>query len=373
MEPIRITRVETIPLSKPLKHKFSGSHYAMSRRSCILTRVYTDAGIVGECYNNDEHDSSQKNLVTMIHSEIVPHVLGMDVFNVEGIWERMRGPSYNILRPRWYAMMAQACIDSAVWDALGKALNRPLWQLWGGFRDTLPVTATAGYYVDGRDAAYIAEEIEGLRRLGYGGCKFKVGGKSPKEDAERVRIAREAAGPDFIITADANQAWELRDAIDFARRAEKYDIRWFEEPVRWYDEHRNLATIRAITGMPVGAGQSEISRVGCRDMMMAGAIDVCNLDVSGSGGPTEWRRVAAMAKCFDVQMAHHAEGHIAMHLIGAIAHGTFLEIFPPERDPMFYEMVLNRSPIRDGKYSIAGGPGYGLVLDEGFIKKYRVD
>lgn len=369
---LRIDSIETILLRLPLPRTFRGSNYFMTHRATIITRVYTDGGIVGECYNGDE-DETQGQIATIIHDEIAPLLTGMDAFNIEGCWEQMQRPSYNILRDRGLAMQAQACVDSALWDAVGKALGVPLYKLWGGYRDDLPAICIAGYYEDGKTLADFGREMESVRATGFGGCKFKVGGGTPSEDAERVRVAREAAGPDFALAVDANQGWSARDAIAFARAVEDCDIRWFEEPCRWYDDRRGMALVRATTGIPVAAGQSEISRAGCRDLMAAGAIDVCNFDASWGGGPTEWRRVAALAKCFDVEMAHHEEPQISAHLLSAISNGTYIEAFHPDRDPLFYELVANRSPFEDGKYQVPSGPGWGLELDSSVIAKYRVN
>jgi D-galactarolactone cycloisomerase len=68
--------------------------------------------------------------------------------------------------------------------------------------------------------------------------------------------------------------------------------------------------VRLRGNVDVAAGQSEISRVGMREMMVAGAIDVCNYDASWAGGPTEWRRIAALASSFDVQLGHHEEAQV---------------------------------------------------------------
>ena len=98
--------------------------------------------------------------------------------------------------------MACACVDTAIWDAIGKALGQPLWRLWGGYRRAIPMISIGGYYGTGIP---IADEIAEFRAMGLAGLKFKVGGLSPEEDAQRFREARDAAGPDFILAADANQ------------------------------------------------------------------------------------------------------------------------------------------------------------------------
>jgi D-arabinonate dehydratase len=285
----------------------------------------------------------------------------------------MRKPSYNILRDRKLAMCAQALVDSVIWDTVGKALDVPLYKIWGGFRDRLQVVCIAGYYEENKTLADFGREMEWIKAHGYAGCKFKVGGRTPKEDAERVKTARAAVGDDFVLTVDANQGYTLRQAVDFAKRVEGNNVRWFEEPVRWYSDRLDMAAARTMTGIPICAGQSEISRAGCRDLMLAGAIDICNFDASWGGGPSEWRRVAALASCFNVEMGHHEEPQISAHLLASVAHGTYLETFHPDRDPLFYALVANRSAFADGWYDVPQGPGFGLELDAGVIAKYRVD
>jgi D-galactarolactone cycloisomerase len=364
-------RIECIPLNMPLPRTFRGSNYFMTHRCTIITRVYTSAGIVGEIYNGDEFET-QAEVVKIILDEIQPLLVGMDAFNIEACWEKMRKPSTNILRDRKLAMCAQACVDSALWDAVGKAVDTPLYKLWGGYRDRLPVICIAGYYEEGKTLADFGREMEQIRADGFAGCKFKVGGRTPKEDADRVRAARSAVGDDFILLVDANQGFALRDAVEFSRHTSDLNIRWFEEPVHWQNDRLDLAAARNLTGIPVCAGQSEISRAGCRDLMMSGSIDVCNFDASWGGGPTEWRRVAAIAQAFSVQMGHHEEPQISSHLLSSVSNGTYMETFHPDRDPLFYALVANRGKFDNGWYDVPQGAGFGIEMDQAVIAKYRV-
>ena len=122
----------------------------------------------------------------------------------------------------------------------------------------------------------------------------------------------------------------------------------------------------------IAAGQSEHSPSGCRELMEAGAIDVCNFDASWSGGPTAWRRVAAIAASYDVEMGHHEEPQVAAHLLAAVPNGTFVECFDPDRDPIWWNLVANRAPLADGKLALPTEPGLGWELDLDFIERYRV-
>ena len=308
---LTIESVETIPVRVPLPFTYKGSYYRMRNRCTIVTRVRTSEGIVGEAYNADEDEPLQSEIRKIIHDELVDRVTGLDALSTEGVWEAMLPVTFDQLRPRWYAMQAIACIDTAVWDAVGRALGQPLWRLWGGYRDRVPMIGIGGYYIPD-DASSKGQEIE--REIdffqgehGMVGMKFKVGAEAPETDAARLARARRHAGESFLFVVDANQGYTVPEALAFlaATRAEGIEVRWFEEPTRWHADFRGLRDVRMRGNVNVAAGQSEISRVGMREMMAAGAIDVCNYDASWGGGPTEWRRIAALASAFDVQLGHH--------------------------------------------------------------------
>ncbi len=104
----------------------------MPRRCTIVTRVLTEEGIVGEAYNADA-DEEQEVIIRIVNEELAPIVTGLDAMATEACWEAMRAISFDQLRDRRFVMQAIACIDSAIWDAVGKALGMPLYKLWGGF------------------------------------------------------------------------------------------------------------------------------------------------------------------------------------------------------------------------------------------------
>lgn len=366
--PLRIARIETIPLRVPLKRTYTGSAYHMTHRSTLIVRLHTESGVVGEAYVGDE-DAALIGIDQIVHDEIATRIQGEDLFAIERLWELVRPATFDILRDRRLGLVACAGIDTAAWDAIGKALNQPLWRLWGGYRNTLPMISIGGYY--GADAD-IAREVEDLRSRGLAGMKFKVGGLSADEDAKRFKRARDAAGSDFVLLADANQGWMPTEALRFARLVEDAGLYWLEEPCRWHNDRLAMRDVRLGAGVRVCAGQSEYSAAGCRDLMAGGSIDVCNFDASWSGGPTEWRRVAAMALSYDVAMGHHEEPQVASHLLCSIPHGTFVECFHPDRDPIWWNLVANRPPLVDGMITLSDKPGLGWELDEDFIATHRV-
>lgn len=378
---MKITQIEVIPLVRKLESPFEGGTYRIVNRFTLVTRVHTDEGLVGEVFGGDE-DMTQTEIVNLIRDHFAPMLVGEDPRDVERLWDKMfyynvdlgnRGLHQLDMRNRGILMQAIAAVDNALWDLLGKIYGAPLYKLLGGFRDKVPIIAIGGYYKAGKGQDQLNAEMAHYREIGMAGVKFKVGRVSVKEDIQRVTRVREVVGDDFIIACDANQAWTPRQAIEFCQNAEDLNIRWIEEPVRWYDQFEGLRMVRDSTSIPVNAGQGEITAFGCRDLVAGKCVDILNVDVTIAGGVTEWRRIAAMAGLFHVQMAHHEEPQVALHLLASAPHGLYVEIFPSyERDPMWVDLPLNPPLIRDGYMELPTGNGVGIELNQEVIAKYRV-
>jgi L-alanine-DL-glutamate epimerase-like enolase superfamily enzyme len=366
---LRIERIETLALRAPLARRFSGSAYSMVNRTTIVTRLYTSDGLVSEVYNGDT-DAEQPLIVGIIHDELAPRLLGRSATDPEGAWIAMEPSTNDILRDRGLALQAIACLDTALWDLLAKSVGLPVHRLWGSVTDSLPMSVIGGYYH--LDSDQTREVVGGYART-FSGMKFKVGGRAPAEDVDRVRIAREAAGPSFVIMVDANQGWDRAQAVEFGRLAADLDIRWFEEPCRWTNDRRWMRDVRLQTGIPVAAGQSETTLAGLRDLVVDGAIDVSNFDASWAGGPTIWRKAAGLCAAFGVELGHHEEPQVAAHLLASVPHHTFVECFDPERDPFFWNIGDLHTFLRDGRLQLPERPGFGIQLDWDYVDRHTVD
>lgn len=364
-----IERIETLALRAPLARRFSGSAYSMINRTTIITRLSTRDGLVSEVYNGDT-DDEQALVVGIIHQELAPRLLGRSATDPEGAWLAMEASTNNILRDRGLALQAMACIDTAIWDVFGKALGLPLHRAWGSVTDSLPMSVIGGYYH--LDAAQTRDTLAAYAEQ-FSGVKFKVGGRTPAEDAARVRLAREGAGPDLALMVDANQGWDLRQAVDFGKRVAELDIRWFEEPCRWTNDRRWMRDVRMQTGLAVAAGQSEVTLNGLRDLVMDGSIDVSNFDASWAGGPTVWRKAAGLSAAFGVQLGHHEEPQVSAHLLASVPGHTFVECFDEERDPFFWNLTDLSSFLRDKRLHIPERPGFGIALDWDYVRAHTVD
>jgi L-alanine-DL-glutamate epimerase-like enolase superfamily enzyme len=127
-------------------------------------------------------------------------------------------------------------IEVAIWDAVAKALDRPLWHVLaerygdGGIRRAIPVYVGGGWYQPGRDLAALAEEIRGHLGAGYTAVKIKTGGVSLDDDCRRLEVALALLGDPGRLAVDANAALSPERAEAYADRLAPYGLRWFEEP-----------------------------------------------------------------------------------------------------------------------------------------------
>jgi len=367
---MEIERIHVSTVSIPLDRIVSGSNYTKESRSTVIVTVEASDGTVGRVYSGDERDE-QDSLASYVVDELAPIVAGRNPMTIERLWEEMLQQSTEASARPLY-MHALGALDTAIWDLIGKTTSQPLYKLWGGYRNSVPMIAIGGYYTDEGGPETLGEEISAYQTMELSGMKMKVGGRSPTEDLERLRQAREAAGDDFVIACDANQGWTLDEAMTFAEQASQYDIEWFEEPVAWYNQYGGMNTVREESGIAVTAGQSEITPAGCKRLLESDAADIVNYDASLGGGPTAWLKVAAVAEANDVAMGHHEEPQIAMHLLSAVPNGRFVECFHPDLDPVWYELVTNTPPVENGQLQLPDKPGLGLELNDKLIDEYTV-
>jgi D-galactarolactone cycloisomerase len=370
---MRVRDVEATLVSVPLGRSFSGSSYAADRRNTVIVTVRTTDGVEGRIHAGDEREHLLE-LGRLITEELAPIVVGRDATAIEPLWRDLmhRAPSVAHGADQALYVHALSAIDTALWDALAKRAGLPTYRLWGGDPAPVPTFVIGGYYLDGKTLDDLVDEVVGYRQAGFGGLKLKVGGGTPEQDLERLAAVRAALGPDVAIACDANQGWRFDEAVRFAEGALEHDLAWFEEPIVWYEQYRDLPRLRARTPIPVCAGQSEHSLEGAARLITTGCVDICNYDASWGGGPTGWRRIAALAHHHGITLAHHEEPHLSAHLLSTVEHRTGAEFFHAERDPVWHDLLTARPRIEDGALRFSDLPGYGLEYDASFIERFEV-
>jgi len=377
---MRITDIAVTPVAVPMETEIKGSSYQKTHRGTVVVTLETDGDVTGHVYSGDILDTEidkAAQLVSFIEDDIAEALVGEELFAIEANWETLMARTRKLFAyqpgARQLLIHAIGAVDIAMWDAIGKATGQPLYRLWGGYRDEVPIIAIGGFYGEGRTDDDLVDEMKAYEASGLAGVKLKVGGRTPERDLERLAVVREAMGEEFAIACDANQGYEVDEAIEFAHGAAEHDIVWFEEPVVWHDQYAGMRTVRQRSTVPVTAGQSESTVEACRRLIEGDAVDVINLDASIAGGPTAWRKVAAMANAFGVNMAHHEEPHVSMHLLASIPNGLYAECFRPEIDPIWHEMVVDHPTIEGGTLSLPDEPGIGLDIDPEFVDEYALD
>lgn len=382
---MKITQLDTYFLAIPLPQPVRTSTSTISQVSEVIVKLTTDAGLVGIGEGHGPFLFRQgpegMRVVNEIVQQITPLVVGEDPFNVERIWQDLFALTYTsvrgippLARQQRQLVTAMSAIDIALWDLMGKAIERPVYALLGGaLRQRVPAYATGFYYRDNERPDDLKREAALYLEKGYRTLKVKVGGLTPEEDARRVGFIRETVGDDVALMLDANQGWDLRTAIRAAQLCEPYNIFWLEDPMPWFDERHTLQRLKGATNIPIAAGETEYTPFGLRTMIVEGLVDYLIIDSTWSGGLTTWRKAATMAELYDIPMASHHDPQIHIHAQAASPTGFILESFAdPSRDPLWFELFHERPEVVDGYMALPDKPGLGLELREDTLEKYGV-
>ncbi len=341
--------------------------YVYAASGTVITRVRTDDGIEGIGWAGGQPGPDR--VIWEAAKALGEQAVGLDVFDVEQLWERMFQPK--IFGRRGLENRAMSAIDIAMWDAAGKTVGVPLYKLLGGYRNRVLAYLAGGYYLEGKGLDDLAQEMLDKVAAGAKYVKMKVGGATLREDEERVRVVREAIGPDIHLMVDANNAYSVLDAIRFARRVEKYEPFWFEEPVH-AEDYEGLAEVKRNTVIPIATGENEYTRYGFRDLIASKGADILQADANVLGGVTEFRHIASLASAHGLPMAPHGSALLHVHLVAAISNGLIVEhvVTEGERKRGLFKTALTLD--RDGMISPPDRPGLGIELDEGYVREHLV-
>ena len=262
--------------------------------------------------------------------------------------------------------LALSAVDIACWDLKGKALGRSVAALLGGLRERVP-TYASGALMRPHPIDYLAKAGPRLRDMGFRQMKMQCGSEpTVAASVERVRVMREAIGPDVDLMCDINQLWSVNHAIEVGRRIEPYHLFWLEDPTA-HDDYAGLARIADNLTTPIAAGEYHYGIVPFRHLLEARSIDVVMIDLLRVGGITQWLKVAGMAEAFNMPVVSHLIPEIHVHLVAAIPNGLTVEYMP------WTQRLFEEYPaIEDGKLVVPDKPGFGLEFDRAAIQKYQV-
>lgn len=266
--------------------------------------------------------------------------------------------------------MAISAVDCALWDLKARLLQIPLVKLLGQVREAAGVYGSGGFtsYSDRE----LADQLSGWAQQGMTAVKMKIG-REPGHDRERVRIAREAIGPEVRLYADANGAYNAREAIEQSEMLAHHDVRWFEEPVSSDDlEGMRFVREHLRSGMVVAAGEYGYDPFYFRRMLAAGAVDVLQADITRCGGVTGFLQVAALCATHNIPLSAHTAPAEHTHLACAAIPFTEMEYFHDHVriEQMFFEGFPKL--VRGKLAPDLSRPGNGLELRWADVQKFAV-
>jgi D-arabinonate dehydratase/D-galactarolactone cycloisomerase len=343
-----------------------------------VVKIVTDTGLVG--WGEAKAPVAPRVCKLIVDELFRETLLGQDPFDVEVIWETL----YASMRLRGHAggflVEALSGVDIALWDLIGKATGKPLHKLLGGaYRSRVRVYASGvpatRAHPGEPDWQRMLAAIEEIRERGFTGFKMGIG-FSPEADLRSLQAAREVAGPDMAIFADAAGNYDVSTAIALGRELEALDIGFFEAPLP-HEQIDGYAEVARALAIPV-ANDVLVSRYQVLEYLKRGGLDVVQPDVCRAGGVSELKRIAVLADAFGVGFTPHVSIgsaiHVAasLHLAAAVPNLVQMEFWYGQ-NPLG-DAVLERPALtlEDGHVTVPQGPGLGIDVDEGKLFEHAM-
>jgi len=315
---------------------------------------------------------------------------------------RWLGPEKGVMH------MAIGAVVNALWDLKAKRAGLPLWRLLAtmtpeelvelvDFRylsdvltpdDALAILRraepgrearteallAAGYPAYTTTPGWLGYSDEKLDRLcreavadGFAQVKLKVGG-NVEDDVRRLAIARNAVGPDIRIAVDANQRWDVAEAIDWMSRLAPYDIAWIEEPTSPDDILGHAAIARGVAPIPVATGEHMANRIMFKQFLQADALQVLQIDSTRVAGVNENITILLLAAKFGVPVCPHAGGVGLCEAVQHLSMFDFIAVSGSEDGRMIefvdhlHEHFVEPVEIVAGRYRAPVAPGGGSEM-----------
>ncbi|MDH3500490.1 MAG: mandelate racemase/muconate lactonizing enzyme family protein, partial [Acidimicrobiia bacterium] len=294
-------------------------------------------------------------------AELSPRIIGHDALSPDALWRLMWAPNKPRLRGGIGAW-ALSAIDIALWDIVAKVAGLPLITLLGGFRRTVPVYGSGGWHT--LSDAELIEEAQAFIAQGITAYKYKTG---TDRDRHRTELLRTELGEDIVLLADANQRFNVREAVEHSKMLADYGVAWLEEPVL-ADSIDDLAEVAAASPVPIAAGENAYFRWEFRELVDRRAASLLQPDVGRVGGVSEFRRVAALADAFNVSLSSHLWHELSISLVGASPLGymcEYAELIPPGT-------LTREFPVVDGAIEIPDVPGHGVEFADQVLDRYAL-
>ena len=342
------------------------SIYSRNHETCLV-RLETDNGLVG--WGEGQAPVAPRATAAIVDDLCAPLVLGRDPFDVEYIWYRL----YSAMRERGHItgfyVDALAAVDLALYDLLGKALNKPVYKLLGGsFRPDVQVYAGMG----GTQPDAAAASAETLLAAGYRALKLHL--RMPNSQIlEVVEAVRKTAGPEIELLVDVHGTRDVSQAIELGRGLEALGVRWLEAPCQ-PEDIRGQAEIARALAMQVATGEWLRTVWEWRDWIALRSFDVAMPDIARTG-LSEGKRIAALCDSYNLPVAPHVGGGGILSVAATIHYSLAIpnfQIMEHSHEANAWKgSIASAYPTpQNGRFAAPRQPGLGVDIDEAEVARY---
>lgn len=364
---MKIARFEALALQVPEDDPLANMPEEAGRtRPAVALRLCTDDGIEG--LGVTLYGGRMSRSLHAAVEELSALTVGEDPMRIEHIVAKLRKAAGDS-GPAGIFTLALSAIDTALWDIKGKALDEPLWKLLGGHRDRVP-TYASGSLRRGLTDKQAQQAARTLLQKGFREMKTQMalpGNPTPTEEVRRVRVVRDAIGPDVKLMCDINQRWRPEQAIDIGVRVEEAGVGlfWLED-VTAADDFAGLARVTAALRTPVAGGEYVWGIVPFRHMIEARSVDIVMIDLARVGGVSQWMKVAGMAEAFNLPVVSHVMPEMLLHMVAACPNGLTVEYMP------WMLALYEETPvIENGELVLPQKAGLGLTFDQKALARFK--
>jgi L-alanine-DL-glutamate epimerase-like enolase superfamily enzyme len=295
------------------------------------------------------------SVVALLEKTLAPAIIGKDPERFEQIWRDLLFLTHATAVGA-ITSLALAAIDTALWDLNCRKKGLSLWKAAGGVRDSMRLYTTEGGWMHFSEQELVENALE-AKAKGYKGSKIKIGSEFIATDRRRLAAVRDAVGDEYEIMTDANQSYDLSQAIRAARMLDELNIAWFEEPMPADDIGAHVELARH-SQVPIAVGESMYSQSQFKDYMQMGAASIVQVDVARVGGITPWLKVAHTAECFNIAVCPHFLMELHLPLICAVPNAKWLEYIP-----QLDGVTRTQMQVVDGQGIPSQEPGLGIDWD----------
>lgn len=359
----RITRVEALMVDLVPKVRRTDAIQSFVSQETPIVRITDADGATGTGYSYTI-GTGGPSVMALIRHTLAPALIGREAAEVERIWRDLLFLTHATSVGAITAL-AQAAIDTALWDLRCRKAGLPLHIMAGGAQARVPLYTTEGGWLH-IDTAELVDDALRARAAGFGGSKIKIGRPHVSEDVARLSAVRAAVGPAFEIMTDANQRFTVDEAIRRARCLTPLDIAWLEEPLP-ADDLSGHQRLSETTTLPIAVGESLYSPQHFREYLQRGACSIVQVDVARIGGITPWLKVTHLAETFNVPVCPHFLMELHVALACAVPNARWIEYIP-----QLDSLTTAPMQITDGHAVPSDAPGLGIAWDDAAVARATV-